>query len=208
VTVPVAGAPDAGRPDAARPDAGRPDAGRPGLPPQGARRDTIRFGPDRAAAEARGLEQLVIVGRLIAAGVDRSLTGYLVRRIDGLLDAWGGIADPARRAAVVEDAREAATAATTRVVRHLEEQLALDPDEQWATPLQIARTAVREPTAVLRSIGMPEVVRDEHDERSWPDDVYGLGFATFADLGDDDLAPLHLAWGVAKATVMKARHER
>jgi hypothetical protein len=51
-------------------------------------------------------------------------------------------------------------------------------------------------------------VRDEFAERAWPDDDYGLVPDTLADLGDDDLAPLHLAWGVAKATVVRARRAR
>ncbi len=159
-------------------------------------------------AEARGLEQLAQVGALIVAGVERALPAHLSRRVERLLDAWGGVTDPDRRAEITASARAAAAVATARVVAALRDFLTLDPDEQRATPLQIVRTSVREPTALLRELGMPEVVRDEHDERSWPDDVYGLGFATFAELGDDDLAPLHLVWGVAKATVMKARHER
>ncbi len=166
------------------------------------------LGNDRAAAEARGLEQLTQVGRLIVAGVERALPTYLARRVEGMLDAWGGVTDVDRRPEITAQAQASAALATARVVAALEDLLALDPDEQRATPLQIVRTAVREPTALLLDLGMPEVVRDEHDERSWPDDVYGLGIVTFADLDDDDLAPLHLMWGVAKATVMKARHER
>jgi hypothetical protein len=47
-------------------------------------------------------------------------------------------------------------------------------------------------------------VRDAFEERSLPDDVYGLAPRTLADLGDDAAAPMMLAWGVGKATVLRA----
>jgi len=71
--------------------------------------------------------------------------------------------------------------------------------------LEIVRTAVREPTDVLRAAGVPPVMRDAFDERAWPDDRYGLTPSTLGDLGDPDLAPLQLAWGLAKAKVLRAR---
>jgi hypothetical protein len=61
---------------------------------------------------------------------------------------------------------------------------------------------------VLQAAGVPPVVRDDFDERAWPDDVYGLVPRTLGDLGDADLAPLHLAWGMAKAAVLRARRAR
>ena len=66
----------------------------------------------------------------------------------------------------------------------------------------------REPALVLEAAGVPPVVRDEFDERAWPDDVYGLVPRTLGDLGDPDLGPLHLAWGMAKAAVIRARRTR
>jgi hypothetical protein len=71
--------------------------------------------------------------------------------------------------------------------------------------LEVVRTAVREPTGVLERAGVPPVVRDTFDERSWPDDRYGLVPRTLGDLGDPDLGPLQLAWGLAKAKVLRAR---
>ena len=70
------------------------------------------------------------------------------------------------------------------------------------------RSAYREPTAVLAAAGIPPVERDGFDERAWPDDRYGLVPHTLGDLGDPDLAPLMLAWGMAKAAVLRARAER
>ena len=56
--------------------------------------------------------------------------------------------------------------------------------------------------AVRRGVA---VERDEFAERAWPDDTYGLVIHGLGDLGDDDLAPLQLAWGMAKAKVVRAR---
>ena len=91
------------------------------------------------------------------------------------------------------------------MVGDLARLLATDPSAQTATPLEIVRSAYREPTAVLAAAGIPPVERDEFDERAWPDDRYGLVISTLGDLGDPDLAPLHFAWGMAKATVLRAR---
>ena len=98
--------------------------------------------------------------------------------------------------------------ATARVVAELRALFALDPAAQRATPLEIVRSAYREPTAVLAAAGIPPVARDDFDERAWPDDRYGLVPRTLGDLGDPDLAPLHFAWGMAKAGVLRARAER
>jgi hypothetical protein len=63
------------------------------------------------------------------------------------------------------------------------------------------RTAGREPSVVLEELGVPSVVRDEFEERSFPEDRYGLAPRTFADL-DDALGPMQLIWGLAKAAVL------
>jgi hypothetical protein len=136
-------------------------------------------------------------------GVGRAVPAWAVRSADGLLAAWGGL-DAGRRREVVEAAREAGERAARRVAAELAGLLALDPAEQRATPLEIIRTAVVEPTEVLAAAGMPDVVRDPFDERWWPDDRFGLVPRTLRDL-DPDLAAIHFAWGVAKAAVLRAR---
>jgi hypothetical protein len=60
---------------------------------------------------------------------------------------------------------------------------------------------------VLAAAGLPDVVRDAFDERSWPEDRFGLVPRTLRDL-DPDLAAVHFAWGVAKAAVLRARAEQ
>ena len=44
--------------------------------------------------------------------------------------------------------------------------LATDPAEQRSTPLEIVRSAYREPTEILVAAGVPPVVRDPFDERA------------------------------------------
>jgi hypothetical protein len=159
---------------------------------------------DSAAREADARRLLAEAGDAILVGVERELPGWAVRGVGRILDAWGRLDAPARARAD----REAATAgdlACARVVGELGALFAVDPELQRATPLQVVRTAYREPTAVLEALGVAQVVRDEFDERSWPDDVYGLVPHTLGDLGDPDLGPLHLAWGMAKTRVVRAR---
>jgi hypothetical protein len=159
------------------------------------------LGPD---AEADGLARLRETGHAIAIGVARELPRWSVAQVTRILDAWGQ-ADASTRAGAEADARAAGDAAAARVDTELRALLAADPSAQRSTPLEIVRSAYREPTAVLVAVGVPPVTRDAFDERAHPDDRYDLVPRTLGDLGDPDLAPLHLAWGLAKATVLRAR---
>lgn len=165
------------------------------------------IGEDPDGAERHGLDLLSRTGEEILAGVSRAVPAWSVREVARILDAWGGH-DAGEREALLRAASAAGERAAERVVSELGELFRLDPLEQRVTPLQLVRTVYREPTEVLREAGVPAVVRGEFAERSFPDDDYGLVPDTLADLGDEDLAPLHLAWGVAKATVHKARRAR
>jgi hypothetical protein len=123
-----------------------------------------------------------------------------------LLDAWGRL-DSAARAAAIATAEAGAGPAVATVAAALRDLFAADPAEQRTTPLQIVRGLVATPTAVLRAAGVPGVVRDAFEERAFPDDEYDLVPRTLGDLGDPDLGPLLLAWGLAKAAVLRARAE-
>ena len=76
--------------------------------------------------------------------------------------------------------------------------LLLDVEEQRVNPLALLRRAVSYPTDVLRGAGVPPVVRSEFDERAFPDDVYALTPASFADI-DPALHEPGILWGAAKA---------
>jgi hypothetical protein len=155
---------------------------------------------DAGAAERRVAE----TSDAILAGVERELPGWVERQVARILDAWARL-EPEARAQAGRAARDAAVAATARVGAQLRELFATDAAAQRATPLQIVRTAYREPTEVLAQAGVPPVERDAFDERVWPDDRYGLVPRTLGDLGDPDLGPLLLAWGMAKARVLRDR---
>jgi hypothetical protein len=157
--------------------------------------------------EARSLARLDESGAAIVAGVEAQVPAWAQAEVERLLDAWGRTSVDVRARAQTESAA-AGRAAAERIVAELRALFAIDPLQQGATPLEIVRTAYREPTVVLEAAGVPPVVRDEFDERAWPDDVYGLVPRTLGDLGDPDLAPLHLAWGMAKAAVIRARRSR
>jgi hypothetical protein len=154
--------------------------------------------------EARALERLDETAAAIVAGVEAWVPRWVQAQVTRLLDAWGRVS-PEARATAEARASDAGGAAARRVATSLRQLFATAPERQRATPLEIVRSVYREPTDVLAAAGVPPVARDEFDERSWPDDVYGLVPRTLGDLGDPDLGPLQLAWGLAKATVIRAR---
>jgi hypothetical protein len=165
-------------------------------------RDDVRGDPE--AAVARGLEMMTASGEAILAGVEARGAPYVVARAIEVLDAWGKVPANERDSAVEALAR-AATNASRRVVNELRALLASDPAQQRRTPLEIVRTLRREPSETLAALGVPAIVRDVFEERALPDDPYGLAPRTLVDLGDADLGPMLLAWGVGKATVLRAR---
>ena len=154
--------------------------------------------------EARARERLEETGDAIVTGVETWVPPWAVSQVARLLDAWGRAA-PETRARAETQASDAGEAAARRVAAALRELFAIEPELQTATPLEIVRSVYRELTEVLAAAGVQPIRRDEFDERAWPDDVYGLVPRTLGDLGDPELAPLHLAWGMAKATVVRAR---
>ena len=95
---------------------------------------------------------------------------------------------------------EAGQAAQADAGAQVKAVLALDIDEQQVPPLSLLRQAVRYPTAVLQQAGVPPVVRDEFAERNFPQDIYNLSPANFADISPA-LHELGMAWGAAKAFV-------
>ena len=169
--------------------------------PGSLRRDATDPGDDPATAEARGLALLGQVREPMLAGLAAGLPRWLEDRALGVLAAWRpDAADDAVRAEV----RAAAAAAGDRVVGEVGDLLALDPADQRATPMTVVRTAHREPGAVLTGLGVPHVVRDGFEERANPEDVHALAPPDLAAV-DPDLGPLLLAWGLGKATVLRAR---
>jgi hypothetical protein len=101
-------------------------------------------------------------------------------------------------------AGDAGSRARDEVMPAIRALLTTDVDAQRENPLAILRAAVRFPTEVLRAAGAAPVRRDEFAERSFPDDVYDLSPAAFADV-DPSLTEPGIVWGAAKAHVVLAR---
>jgi hypothetical protein len=83
----------------------------------------------------------------------------------------------------------------------LADLLSRDVLEQRTNPLAVFRQATRPVTELLMNLGYPPVTRDEFDERSFPDDVYGLSPATWADI-DEAMVEPGIEWGAWKAATI------
>jgi hypothetical protein len=155
----------------------------------------------------RAVERLDAASAAIIDAVERDLPGYLNLAARRILDAWNQL-EPGERARVDEGLDEAARRATDRTVEALRELLARDASEQSATPLEVVRASVQEPTVVLQAAGVPPVVRDEFEERAWPADCYQLVPRTLADVGGVEVGALLLEWGLAKTAVLRSTRGR
>jgi len=141
-------------------------------------------------------------GRALADALEAQLAPWVVRCVEGRIRDYTGAPAQAEVAAAARAAGERARVEVGPEIRAL---LALDVDEQRVNPLAILRAAVRFPTQVLRDAGVPPIVRDEFDERAFPDDVYGLAPASFAEV-DPSLHEVGIVWGAAKAYAHLQRH--
>lgn len=140
--------------------------------------------------------------RALADGIEAALPRWVEGAVARVMTAWAGsISSDVRRAA-----RTAGRRAQIEVGPLVRSLLEADIDDQTTTPLAVLRgAAVRYPTAVLSQAGVPAVHRDEVAERLFPEDIYDLAPASFADL-DSELKDVGLAWGAAKALEHKRRH--
>jgi hypothetical protein len=139
--------------------------------------------------------------RALFEGVEAAVPGWVARCVERRLLDYAGTADDEAMAAAAAAGRRA----RTEVGEGLRALLEADIDAQSTTPLSLLRQAVRYPTEVLRSAGVPPVRRDRFAEQSLPEDDYDLAPASLADV-DPDLLELGLAWGAAKAMAHRRRH--
>lgn len=138
---------------------------------------------------------------VLADGIEANIAGWVEASVERLMIAWRGSCPDDIRSA----AREAGSRARADIAPQVRALLERDIDEQRHNPLAIVRRAVPYPTEVLRAAGVPDVVRDEQAEAHFPDDVYDLTPASFADVHPSLREP-GLEWGAAKAHVHLARH--
>jgi len=173
-----------------------------------ARVPSTTMGAVPSDAELDDEKRLAEFAATLADGIDRALPGWVERSVVRLVMAWKGETDSTNiDPAVVEQARVAGIEARDEIGARVRRVLEADIDEQRANPLAVLRGAVSYPTAVLKSAGVPEVVRDSFAEAHEPDDVYDLSPASFADI-DPALHEPGLMWGAAKAHVHLRRRRR
>lgn len=155
------------------------------------------------ADEPADRELLQAHARALADAVERAIPGWIERSVERGLGRVGREIDAGLRAHVID----AAAAAQREGSERLRELLDTDVDQQRTNPLALLRSLVRFPTSVLQAAGVPPVDRDEFARRSFPDDLYDLSPASFADI-DPQLHEPGLVWGAAKAHVVLARRRR
>ncbi len=149
-------------------------------------------------AEAAAL--LATYADQLAAAVADALPAWVERCVAERITAAGGELTGEVRAA----AAAAGVAAREQVAPRVRTLLETDVDRQPTSPLALLRGAVRFHTEVLIRAGVPPVPRDEVAERLFPEDVYDLSPAAFADLGPT-VHEAGVTWGAAKAHVVLAR---
>ena len=142
-------------------------------------------------------QQLAAYAHALAEGIREALPGWVVSAVQSLLPDI----DPE----VQELAELAGAAAAAAVGNEVAELLASDIDAQRENPLAVLRRAVCYPTEVMRAAGVAPVDRDEFAVARFPDDVYDLVPASFADIHPDLQTP-GLTWGAAKAFLHRRRH--
>ena len=135
--------------------------------------------------------------------VASSVTGEWMRRTMLGAAAYGRV-DVSGMAAELDAVVRSESA---RLLEALEDLLRTDVDQQRTNPLSLFRYAVAGPTEWLRSVGVPAPPSDRFTTERFPDDVYRLGPATWADV-DRRLHEPGLIWGAWKAmTVLQRRRD-
>jgi hypothetical protein len=132
----------------------------------------------------------------LGEALGRLLPEWMRRRA---LGAAAGV-DPEALAAAI-------AAAMGPLVPELERVLTADVDAGAGSPLAAVRAATGPLTSLLLEHGAEPTSRDAFDARAFPDDVFGFGPASFADI-DESLHELGLMWGAARAHVhLRRRRE-
>jgi hypothetical protein len=139
----------------------------------------------------------------LADAIEAALPTWVVTCIERTFEAAGRQIPPEVRHA----SEVAADLARSEAGARIRALLMRDIDDQPTTPMAILRWAVRYPTEVLRQSGVPASPRDRFATEAFPDDLYDLSPASFADI-DPDLVDVAISWGAAKAFEHRSRHRR
>ncbi len=127
----------------------------------------------------------------------------LLRAVEVAIPAWMSRCLPNSTGI---DPAPVASEVTEYVIPKLKRLFDSDVDAQSTTPLAIMREATAIPTRVLHDAGVAPVERDDYSRKRFPNDVYNLMPASWADV-DESLVDPGIAWGAAKAMQHKARHK-
>jgi hypothetical protein len=147
------------------------------------------MGLDEEEARARMAEAEAVIMRGIEQGAAPWVERTVVRFRPDLKDK----------------ARNAGERGAARVASELDALFAQDVAQQRSTPLEIVRSLRLEATAVLHGAGVAAITRDPFEVRAFPDDVYGIVPRDLGEFGDEELRIALLAWGMAKANILRAR---
>ena len=135
--------------------------------------------------------------------VAASVTGDWMRRIMVKTAASGGV----DVSGMTTELDAVVSSESAHLLAALEDLLLTDVDDQRTNPLSLFRSAVVGPTEWLRSVGVPAPPPDRFSAERFPDDLYRLGPATWADV-DRRLHEPGLMWGAWKAmTVLRRRRD-
>jgi hypothetical protein len=140
------------------------------------------------SADERKLHEYAVA---LADAVDEALPRWIERCVARYVAVEGDVA---------RQVREITAVASAEAAVQMRELLFADIDVQRRNPLAVLRAAVRYPTSLLASLGVPAPDRDAFAERAFPDDRYDLSPASFGDV-DPSLHEPGLVWGAAKAHV-------
>lgn len=147
-------------------------------------------------------EALARHARMLADGVRAALGPWVIRSVRQVAATQDLALDPTAPALTA-----AAEACRSEIGDRVTELLGRDIDRQPHGPLQVIRGAARYPTEVLDQLGARPVARDRFAVETFPDDIYDLAPASFADL-DPELVEPGIVWGAAKAHVhLRRRRE-
>ena len=134
----------------------------------------------------------------------------LVEAAERVIADWvrWSIADRAPHLSTEPQVDTAAARATVELGAELRTLLSQDIAEQTENPLQVLRRGVRFATAVLDNAEVAPTPRDDFARKNFPDDLYDLTPASFADVHQSLHEP-GLVWGAAKAHVhLRRRREQ
>lgn len=147
---------------------------------------------DLAADEARYVAFATELADAIGEAVPRWIERVATQRLRGAGIAVDG--------ALAERVRLAGVHTRAAVEPGVRAVLTADVDAGAGNPLAVLRSGLGPATELLRDLGVAPRRRDDFAVRHFPDDVYDLAPASFADV-DEALHEPGLVWGAARAHV-------